>query len=247
MKKIGIILAAILLILIQILTSSNKHGAIVLVGGGEIPPQAISWLNKYVNHKTYLVISYNTENSSRWKALFNNVVFVLPEEFEKHSLDNIGAIVIDGGDQWKYLNRLNGRSIQNAHEQGIPIMGTSAGAMILGEHYFSAENGTISSEEVSKHEHKICLGKNFVNIHCLKGFLIDTHFKERNRHGRLLAFIEKSGATTGLGIDEETAICINNKEFLVLGKGTVKIINNQISFGNNSLNRRITSSVMHGL
>lgn len=241
MREMAIALTATILVFTQFLMAPN-NGAIILVGGGKIPTEAIIWLKQRALSDNFLVITCNRNNgefaeadsnfqnlielrkNNRWVKMLGNVKFVLPEDFEKQSLSNIGAIIIDGGDQWQYLIRLNGKAIQHAHELGIPIMGTSAGAMILGEHYFSAEKGTIIAEELTESMDRICLGKKFVTIQCLKGLIVDTHFEERKRDARLRAFVEKSGASGGLGIDEETALCIDNQESLIIGKGGVKLI-----------------------
>ena len=204
--------------------SPKRPGPLILVGGGVIPDPAIQWLKQKAKKGKYIVITCHPELSCRWTAMLGSVDFVLPENFHKKSLYNVGAIIIDGGDQWQYINRLNGKAIQSAHEQGIVILGTSAGAMILSEYYFSAEKGTISSEEAFHDHEGICIGKHFVAIRYLEGVLIDTHFQERCREGRLKIFLEKSGAEYGLGIDEETALCIEDNRAVVLGRGHVHLM-----------------------
>lgn len=204
----------------------GQEGPIVLVGGGDIPNEAIHWFKKRIKTGRYVVITYDFEYSSRWINLLNtlNIKFVLPEKFDQIDLSKIGGIIIDGGDQWKYVNRLSGIAIQKAHDMGIPILGTSAGAMILGEHYFTAEKGSIGSDEVDQEVDKICLAKQFVTIRHLQGTLVDTHYTERNRQKRLNVFIERSGANYGLGIDEHTALCIDKKKFQVFGNGQVEVV-----------------------
>lgn len=229
-KKFLIAISLILCVVIcpaffPIQNQDRQDGPIVLVGGGNVPNEAVRWFKDRVKKGGYIVITYDFDYSSRWINLLNSldIRFVLPERFEKVDLTKIGGIIIDGGDQWKYVNRLNGEAIQKAHEIGIPILGTSAGAMILGEHYFTAEKGSIGSDEIDQVE-KICLGKKFVTIRHLEGTLVDTHYTERNRQKRLSVFIERSGANYGLGIDEHTALCIDERKFQVFGPGQVEII-----------------------
>lgn len=239
MKGILIAMATTALMLFQ---SCENPGPVVLVGGGKIPQDAIVWLKQKSKTNNFVVITCNRDNgefteddpnfinlitlrsNNRWVKMLENVQFVLPEDFSKTSLVGIGAIIIDGGDQWNYLTRLDGNAIQKAHEAGIPIMGTSAGAMILGEYYFSAENGTIGSDELDERPERLCLGHQFVSLPCLKGVLIDTHFSERQRNKRLQTFIEKVGASYGIGIDEETALCIDKKDCSIVGKGGIKLL-----------------------
>lgn len=203
----------------------EQDGPIVLVGGGNVPNEAVRWFKERVKRGGYIVVTYDFDYSSRWITLLSSldIRFVLPENFDKVELAKIGGIIIDGGDQWKYVNRLSGEAIQKAHEMGIPILGTSAGAMILGEHYFTAEKGSIGSDEIDQVE-KICLGKKFVTIRHLQGTLVDTHYTERNRQKRLNVFIERSGANYGLGIDEHTALCIDERKFQVFGPGQVEVV-----------------------
>ena len=104
--------------------------------------------------------------------------------------------------------------------KGILILGTSAGAMILGEFYFSAKYGTISSEEAMANpdEERICIEKKYVNIPCLKDTLVESHYRNRDRQGRLKIFLQKAGPTAkGIGLDESAALCISKKKREVVG------------------------------
>jgi cyanophycinase len=59
----------------------------------------------------------------------------------------------------------------------------------------------------------------------LPGVLIDQHFEQRNRFGRLLALVAQSPALLGLGIDEDTAALVSPKGILeVIGKGSVTVL-----------------------
>jgi cyanophycinase len=59
----------------------------------------------------------------------------------------------------------------------------------------------------------------------LPGVLIDQHFEQRNRFGRLLALVAQSPALLGVGIDEDTAALVSPKGILeVVGKGSVTIL-----------------------
>ena len=59
----------------------------------------------------------------------------------------------------------------------------------------------------------------------LPGVIIDQHFEQRNRIGRLLALIAQSPALLGMGIDEDTAALVSPSGVLeVIGKGSVTIL-----------------------
>jgi hypothetical protein len=224
-KIFAVAISTITVFLLFITINLPQQGKIVLVGGGRIPTDAIAWFKKQAKSGKYLVITCQPEKSTKWFDLIGQVELIYPELLPKISLQNVAAIVIDGGDQWEYITRLDGKILKKAHDRGIPILGTSAGAMILGGHFFTAEQGTIDSLQALQNE-GVCLGCNFTNIKLFENCIIDTHFKEREREGRLKVFIKKSGAKFGIGIDERTALCFDGKKIIVMGEGGVTIIRN---------------------
>jgi cyanophycinase len=58
----------------------------------------------------------------------------------------------------------------------------------------------------------------------IKGAVIDTHFSQRGRHGRLITAVAHYPQDLGLGIDEDTAMIVINNEFEVIGSGAVTVI-----------------------
>jgi cyanophycinase len=97
------------------------------------------------------------------------------------------------------------------------VAGTSAGASVL------TETMVVSGEEQS---HRIddvlglCPGLGF-----LSGMVIDQHFAERGRVGRLLGIVAQNPRALGIGIDENTAIVVRDaKTFAVIGAGAVYVI-----------------------
>jgi cyanophycinase len=56
------------------------------------------------------------------------------------------------------------------------------------------------------------------------GALIDTHFSQRGRHGRLLTAVAHYPQDLGIGIDEDTAAVIEGTELRVVGKGSVTVV-----------------------
>lgn len=224
------ILTLIVLICVSMLPTSihtaptKQTGPVVLVGGGSIPIEAINWFKSHSLNDNFVVITQCLERCVFWRQYLPNSQFVLAKDFT--SIDGVGGIVICGGCQWEYLQTLNNNLLQQAHNQGIPILATSAGAMLFGEHYFSAKYDTITSEETLDiaNEYKITLGKLFLSISYFTNTIIDTHYTERSREIRLRSFIRKSGAKRGIGIDEATAVCYNNTEQRVFGLGKVHLV-----------------------
>lgn len=138
------------------------------------------------------------------------------------------ALFIAGGDQWNYVQHWNGtpldatiRTLKDVKR--VPYGGTSAGAMILGGRMFDASNGSVTSAEAlaNPFDPKVSLRAGlFGPAPILQPFLIDTHFSERDREGRLMVFLARSIQTDyspkGIGIDEKTAFVIDSN-----GIGTV--------------------------
>ena len=59
----------------------------------------------------------------------------------------------------------------------------------------------------------------------IKDVIIDQHFAQRGRIGRLLTAIAQNPQIIGIGIDEDTAIIVNDKaKFRVIGSGAVYIL-----------------------
>jgi cyanophycinase len=146
------------------------------------------------------------------------------------------GIFFSGGDQWKYVERMrNSASLKAVNEKvrsGIPFGGTSAGLAILGDIIFSAEKGSVSSDEVMSDpmSEKITLEHSMFNLPQLTSVLTDTHFVMRDRMGRLLSFLGRGYKDTqniinGLGVDEGTVLIINKAgNAKVMGSGAIYLV-----------------------
>lgn len=145
------------------------------------------------------------------------------------------AIWLAGGSQWNYL----GLWPQTLHEQlqqtitrQITIGGTSAGAMSLGEGVFDAREGSITSNEALADplSSNVSISLSPLAQPELNGILIDSHFSERHREGRLIAFLARFSLLTGqagvrgIGLDEGTALRISDSGFEVFGPTNEKAI-----------------------
>ena len=135
-------------------------------------------------------------------------------------LEQADGIFIAGGDQSKYVRFWKDTPVSdalNAHvAAGRPIGGTSAGLAILG----GTGYGALAQEAVDSPEAladpkgpKVTLVSDFLEMPFLGNIITDTHFSERNRLGRLVAFLAQAraaqgGQTIGLGIDEDTALTV---------------------------------------
>ncbi|KKK34418.1 cyanophycinase [Mesobacillus campisalis] len=134
---------------------------------------------------------------------------------------NLSALFITGGDQKRLSQFIRGtrlhQLIYDKWQSGMLIAGTSAGASIMGEEMIVYAEMKSNEEERLKIE----MGKGFG---FKKELLIDQHFSQRGRFGRLIGAIAENQELIGIGIDENTAIIVNGDEFGVIGEHQVFII-----------------------
>jgi cyanophycinase len=131
------------------------------------------------------------------------------------------AVFMTGGNQTKLaalvVGTPLGEAIVAAHRRGALIAGTSAGASVCSEHMVS-----FGSEGATP---KFRIGQVSQGLGLLTGAIVDQHFTQRNRFGRLLALIGANPAQLGIGIDEDTAaIVAPDGTFEVRGRGVVTVI-----------------------
>jgi len=140
------------------------------------------------------------------------------------SLRTVSAIFMTGGNQLKLSSLITGTAfgdaIQEAYQRGVVVGGTSAGASILAEHMIAfGAGGSTPKQRMSQLS---------AGLGLLRGVVIDQHFEQRNRYGRLLSLVAQSPSLLGLGIDEDTAAVIHDGDRLeVIGRGAVTVVDGQ--------------------
>jgi cyanophycinase len=146
-------------------------------------------------------------------------------------LDDATAVFFTGGDQLKITSQIGGtpayERIREIYHGGGVVAGTSAGASVVCGTMLTAGTGRTSprlGESV-----QMAPGLGFI-----RDMIIDQHFAERGRMGRLLAAVAQNPRTLGLGIDENTAVVIDMAEsFYVVGAGAVYAVDGRyISYSN---------------
>ena len=107
--------------------------------------------------------------------------------------------------------------IANAHDRGAVLAGTSAGASAMASHMVAYGNpGPTPKNRMVQ----LSAGLGIID-----GVVIDQHFEQRGRIGRLLALVAQSPSLLGIGIDEDTcAIVSADRTMEVIGKGAVTIV-----------------------
>lgn len=146
-------------------------------------------------------------------------------------LDDATAVFFTGGDQVKITSQIGDtpvfKRIREIYEEGGTIAGTSAGAAVMSETMLVAGGDGDSSAVGGSVRMAPGLG-------LIGGVIIDQHFMERGRVGRLIGAVAQNPKNLGIGIDEETAIVVERGNgFYVLGPGAVYVIDGtEVSYSN---------------
>lgn len=137
------------------------------------------------------------------------------------TLADATGVFFTGGNQLKLATCIIGTPLaERLHARfarGMPVAGTSAGAAFLSAHMiaFGQEGGVPHAGMVTT-----CGG-----LGLTERFIIDQHFRERDRLGRLLTAVAYNPFVVGLGVDENTAVFISPDDVLeVVGEGAVTVV-----------------------
>jgi cyanophycinase len=131
------------------------------------------------------------------------------------------GVFLTGGNQSRLTQVVGGTrlsdALANAHDRGVPVAGTSAGASALGAHMVAFGRPGPTPKNRMVH---LAAGLGLV-----PGVVIDQHFEQRGRIGRLLALVAQSPSLLGIGIDEDTCAAVApDRTLTVLGRGAVTIV-----------------------
>jgi cyanophycinase len=141
-----------------------------------------------------------------------------PEKLKQ--FEGVHGVFFSGGDQLRISSQIGDTPfetrIHEIYKNGGVIAGTSAGATVMGEIMLirgsNAESHRIGDLHMAP------------GLRLLKDVIIDQHFAERGRIGRLLGAVALNPRILGIGVDEDTAIVVQGRQFYVLGSGAVYII-----------------------
>jgi beta-aspartyl-peptidase (threonine type) len=214
---------------------STPSSGLLLMGGGDRNIDALKWFfaKSGGGHIVVLSASYGKEIGEEFYNEVGGIrsvqIFVLHDRSQSTNrkllkqLRRADGIFFAGGDQSRYIRYWRGTPVHAAVEAhlaaGKPIGGTSAGLAILGEKIYGAmDDGSINTAEALADPFGPAntIEGDFIQIPHLEGVITDTHFKERDRLGRLFAFVAKAQTTypdpapnmIGLGVDESAALAV---------------------------------------
>jgi cyanophycinase len=224
------------------------RGYIVPIGGAENKENDRRILRRFVEvsggeDADIIVIptaSKMHETGPRYEALFRDLgaarVGVMDFDTRRdcqepnrlQRLEQATGIFFTGGNQLRLTALLGGtpvaQLIRKRNAAGVTVGGTSAGASILSEHMiaFGDEGSSVIAGSV-----RLAPGLGLTNR-----FVIDQHFRERDRLGRLITALAYNPFAIGIGLDEDTAVFIGPDEVLdVEGTGGATVVDaSEVSF-----------------
>lgn len=159
-------------------------------------------------------------------------------DYAEWTLRNAELIFIAGGDQSTYVNAWKDTrsedAIRAAYLRGAVIGGTSAGLAVQGEYIYDPDGVTaVTSAEAIANPYRssMLFSTLFLDLPLMADIVTDSHFSQRDRMGRLLAFmarLRQDGTTpriVGVGVSENTAIFLDRDgRGIVDGSGSAYVI-----------------------
>ncbi len=219
---------------------ADGRGYIIPVGGAEEKIGDVTILKRFASLCGALgriaiipTASEQSDTGARYEALFLELGAAsarslpihhrpdaeLPELLE--ILDHSDGIFLTGGNQLRLSTMIGGTSMAKAlrrrNAEGAHIAGTSAGAAFLCEHMiaFGREGASPRARIVT-----LAPGLGLTNR-----MIIDQHFRQRDRLGRLLTALAYNPFAVGIGLDENTAAFVGPDDVLeVVGGGALTLV-----------------------
>jgi cyanophycinase len=214
----------------------------MLIGGAEDKLKAKRILTHFVklsggDEARIVVVStasmFGERTMATYRELFEElgaagVVGLDPHERDEAEAPDMASTLVEasgvfltGGNQLRLTSVVAGTRLGNAiglaHDRGAVVAGTSAGASALAGHMLAfGDTGA-----TPRHGHvQMAAGLGLV-----PEVIVDQHFEQRTRLGRLLAAISQSPSLIGLGLDEDTAaIVYSDRSMEVVGRGSITIV-----------------------
>ena len=231
--------------------SEKVSGNLIIIGGAEDKKgdkDILRRVAKYIDpEKERLIIAtiatqYPEQSYQNYKEVFTKLgikniakldISTRDDAFNKENIKLINTanlLFFTGGDQLRITSMIGGTPIYNAIKElcdnGGLIAGTSAGASVMSD-------TMIVQGEDDESPHK-CTLKMSPGLGLVNNIIIDQHFAQRGRIGRLLTAIAQNPEVLGIGIDEDTAIVVSDKGVAeVIGSGAVYFIDgSSINYSN---------------
>ncbi|MEM9326376.1 MAG: cyanophycinase [Bacteroidota bacterium] len=217
-------------------TRGPESGALVVVGGGGVPPSVISRFIELAGGPEAPIVLIPTASGSEdftpasvGLARFSdqgakNLTILHTRDREEADADafvqplkEAGGVWFNGGRQWRlvdaYADTQTEELLWALLERGGVIGGSSAGATIQGSYL---ARGDTKNNQIMMGDHEEGFG-------FISNIAIDQHVLARNRQFDLFNILEKRPELLGVGLDESTAMVVQGNEFEVLGESYVLV------------------------
>lgn len=221
--------------------SEKKLGKLVIIGGAEDKEGDCKILREFVRlsggmqaHIVVMTVATGLpgEVGAQYRDIFNRLgvesVRIVDTDRREDASDakaleaiqNATGVFFTGGNQARITELLKDTeldaTLHKRFAEGVVIAGTSAGAAMMPDVMIvEGEPETNPRVEVAKMD----TGMGF-----LPGVVIDQHFAQRGRLGRLISAVVQQPVILGFGIDENTAIVVDGNQVEVIGEGSVTVL-----------------------
>ena len=222
-------------------TEGTQRGWIIPIGGAEEKENSPEILKRFVSlcggdGADIVVIptaSQMSDTGQRYERIFGELgaANVTSMDFDTRRdgeekgriarLASATGVFFTGGNQLRLSTILGGTSVAKSlrimNASGVHMAGTSAGAAFISEHMiaFGEEGSSPVAGAV-----RLAPGLGLTNR-----FIIDQHFRQRDRLGRLLTALAYNPFAVGLGLDEDTAAFIGpDNQIDVVGSGAITVV-----------------------
>ena len=222
--------------------SEKVVGNLIIIGGAEdkvgdkeILKKVVSYINKEKDMILIATIAteYPEKSFKNYEKAFKSLGVKNIEKLDikcradAYVDENINLVkrcnilFFTGGDQLRITSILGGtpinEAIKNLCKSKASIVGTSAGASVMSD--------TMIIEGKDDESPRKCTLKMSTGLGLVKNIMIDQHFAQRGRVGRLLTGIAQNPEVLGIGIDEDTAIIVSDEGIAeVVGSGAVYFV-----------------------
>jgi cyanophycinase len=217
---------------------NSKEGTLIIIGGHEDHDGERVILKEFARHvpdgKVLLATVASSEPEGYLEKYRNSLsdlgidevreLYIGEREEAKHEaitnlLSDVSAMFFSGGDQLRITSQIGDTQIYSRiheifHGGGV-IAGTSAGASAM------SETMLVRGENASSRIGELVMAP---GLGLLPNVIIDQHFAERGRMARLITAVAQNPRVLGIGIDEDTAIVVEERKFRVIGSGAVYLV-----------------------
>jgi cyanophycinase len=230
---------------------AGRNGCLFIVGGGEDRKDRMVVLKRFIelcggaDARILVLTAASRLHEEMWQVyddafgalgVHNHTTLEIASREDASRPETEAAILaangifMTGGDQQRLMAQIGGTRTVTAlrqvlTERNAVIGGTSAGASAMSEHMLFHGTREVLPQKGLVH---LAAGLGF-----LKQAIVDQHFSERQRLGRLLSVVAQNPQQLGVGIDEDTALVIELQRSLeVVGEGSVTLVDGREMLSN---------------